>query len=105
MFQSGGRRRRGVLALRRSASDPEAPRFGSLAEAAEAECRRLHGLPHIGWPDAVGLGERLRGLSPAAILALIDAAERAAILRGRGGPEYRRGGEPWLLRAAGLVRE
>jgi hypothetical protein len=93
----------GVTALRGSRA-AERP-LGSLWEAVESECRRLLGLHVYDGVRAADLVPRLRALSRAQTLALIDAGERARILSGRMGPDYRRGGEGWLLRAVGLVRD
>jgi hypothetical protein len=93
----------GVVALR--AAREEGRPFADLAEAVGAEYLRLRGITGYGWPDGDGLVARLGALCPAATVALVDAGERALILRGSDGPEYRAGGERWLLRAVGLVRE
>jgi hypothetical protein len=93
----------GVVALH--AAREEGRPFADLAEAVAAEYLRLRGMPSYGWPDGDGLVARLGALCPAATVALVDAGERALTLRGSDGPKYRAGGERWLLRAVGLVRE
>jgi hypothetical protein len=89
----------GVCALR--VARREGRPFGSLADAVAAEDRRLRGVPGPEGAGGRAPAERLRGSSPAQTPALIGAGEHAAILRGRDGPAYRRGGEGRLTRAVG----
>jgi hypothetical protein len=90
-----------LAALRRARRDGR-PRV-SLADAAAAEWKRIGACTDMIGCDGPGLVERLRALSPAQATALVDAVERLRLLRRANGPAYRRGGEGWLVRAAGLV--
>ncbi len=94
-----------VVALR--TAQAEGRHLASLADAVEAEYAQHVGgsILHHTPVDGDALVARLGALSRTATVALIDAGERALVLRRRKGPEYRHGRESWLLRVVGLVRD